>query len=144
MVKRADVLSPRHRVVYSQRRVQERVATLGREISDHYRNRGELLIIGLLKGCFVFMADLARALDIPVQLDFMVVSSYGDDRQSSGDVKIQLDARTSLRNRDVLVVEDIVDSGTTLARLMPQLRAREPRSLEVCALLHKRRMSAFV
>lgn len=130
------------RVVYSAEGVRKRVAELGSSISEHYRGSEPLLMIGLLKGSFVFLADLARTLDIATEIDFMAVSSYGENKHSSGEVVILHDARTSLRGRHVLVVEDIVDSGTTLMRLMPQLRARGPQSLEVCALLHKRRQCA--
>ncbi len=126
-----------HRVLYPESQVRERIAQLGREISDHYRDRGALLVIGLLKGSFIFMADLTRALNVPAQMDFMAVSSYGANNKTSGEVQIHLDVRTPLKDRDVLLVEDIVDSGTTLNRLLPQLRAREPRTLEVCALLRK-------
>ncbi len=126
------------RVVYSAEDVQRRVRELGREITEAYTPEDRLLVLGLLKGSFLFMADLVREIDLPLHTDFMVVSSYGDDTVSSGDVRILYDPALSLKDRAVLIVEDVVDSGTTLRRLLPVLRAREPKSLEVCTLLHKR------
>lgn len=142
MTEHGWILPEGSKVLYTADGVRERVRELGRDISAHYRGSSPLLMIGLLKGSFVFLADLARTLDIPVEIEFMVVSSYGERKSSTGEVTILHDARTSLRGRHVLVVEDIIDSGTTLARLVPQLRARDPESLEICSLLHKRRPSA--
>ncbi|MEX0856183.1 MAG: hypoxanthine phosphoribosyltransferase [Gemmatimonadota bacterium] len=125
-------------VVFSERRIAERVAELGEEITRHYRESEELLVLGLLKGSFIFLADLVRTIELPLQVDFLIASSYGSETSSSGRVKLLLDTNVSLRNRDVLVVEDIVDSGVTLRNIVPLLQARGPRSLEICALLHKR------
>ncbi len=111
---------------------------MGAEISSAYEASDRLLLIGLLKGSFLFLADLARAIDLPLHVDFMVASSYGVGRMSSGDVRLLYDPEASLKDRAVILVEDIVDSGTTLARLIPRLQARDPASLDVCALLHKR------
>jgi hypoxanthine phosphoribosyltransferase len=94
--------------------------------------------LGLLKGSFVFLADLVREIHLPLQVDFLVAASYGDGTRSSGDVRLLYDAEASLEGRAVVVVEDIVDSGTTLARIVPVLEARGARSLEICTLLHKR------
>lgn len=130
---------PEHRVVYDVDTIAERVAGLAREVEACYGPEDRLLLLGVLKGSFVFMADFARALDLPVQVDFMTVSSYGDATESSGTVRIEAEPRLPLEGRNVLLVEDIVDSGTTMNRLIPYLEEREPASLEVCALLHKRK-----
>ncbi len=116
--------------------LQRRVAELGVEISRDYANR-DLVMIGVLKGAIVFMADLMRHITIPCELDFMAVSSYGSSTDSSGVVRILKDLDASIEGRDVLIVEDIIDSGLTLQYLLRSLRAREPASLEVCALLTK-------
>jgi hypoxanthine phosphoribosyltransferase len=114
----------------------QRVAELGKEITSDYAGRPPLLV-GVLKGAFVFMSDLARSIDLPVEFDFMAVSSYGSATRTSGVVRIMKDLELDLTDRDVLIVEDIVDSGLTLAYLRRNLAARGPRSLEVCALLVK-------
>jgi hypoxanthine phosphoribosyltransferase len=124
--------------VFSEDQIAKRVQELAAEISSVYTEKDRLLVIGLLKGSFIFMADLVRAITLPHQVDFLVASSYGAGRVSSGDVRLLYDPATSLEGRAVLLVEDIVDSGTTLRRLLPRLQARDPSSLEVCALLHKR------
>lgn len=128
----------RERVVFPADVIQARVRSLAREIESVYDAEDRLLLVGLLKGSFMFLSDLARALALPVQVDFLVVSSYGDGRISSGNVRIDYDARLPLEGRNLLLVEDIVDSGTTLDHLVPVLRARGARSVETCALLHKR------
>jgi hypoxanthine phosphoribosyltransferase len=125
-------------VVYSAEEIAVRVADLGREISDAYPADEPLLLLGLLKGSFIFMADLVRRLTRPVTLDFLVAASYGSGTATSGQVRLLYDPETSLADKHVLLVEDIVDSGVTLDRLIPLLQERRPRSLEVCALLHKR------
>jgi hypoxanthine phosphoribosyltransferase len=114
--------------------LQRRVAELGAEITADYAGRRPLLV-GVLKGAFMFMSDLARAIDLPVEFDFMAVSSYGDATRSSGVVRIVKDLDLDLTGRDVIVVEDIVDSGLTLSYLRRYLEARRPASLQVCALL---------
>jgi hypoxanthine phosphoribosyltransferase len=124
------------RVVVSEEQLQNRIRELGKEIAADYEGRAPLLV-GVLKGAFVFMADLARAIDLRVEFDFMAVASYGAATKSSGVVRIVKDLDADLTNRDVLVVEDIVDSGLTLAYLKRNLLARHPASLEVCALLVK-------
>lgn len=126
------------RIVFDEEAVQRRVRELAAEITKAYTASDRLVVLGLLKGSFLFMADLVREIDLPLHVDFLVVSSYGDEKVSSGDVRILYDASTSLEGRAVLLVEDIVDSGLTLERLVPRLRARGPKSLEVCTLLHKR------
>src|ERR1700742_2263043 len=123
-------------VLIDEERLQERIRDLGREISADYAGR-ELLLVGVLKGAVFFMADLMRTLTIPCEIDFMAISSYGAQTDSSGVVRILKDLDINIEGRDVLVVEDIIDSGLTLSYLMRNLEAREPASLEVCALLAK-------
>jgi hypoxanthine phosphoribosyltransferase len=126
------------RVVYSAEAIAARVAEIGREITAAYPASEPLLLLGLLKGSFIFMADLVRQLERPVMLDFLVAASYGNGTVSSGEVALLYAPETGLDGKHVILVEDIVDSGTTMNRLIPVLEARNPRSLEVCALLHKR------
>lgn len=121
-------------LVVSEAALQSRIAELGKQITDDYEGRPPLLV-GVLKGAFVFMADLARAIDLPVEFDFMAVASYGAATKTSGVVRIVKDLDLDLTGRHVLVIEDIVDSGLTLAYLRRNLLARGPASLEVCALL---------
>lgn len=116
--------------------LQARIAELGAEITRDYDGRPPLLV-GVLKGAFMFMSDLSRAIDLPVEFDFMAVSSYGAATRTSGVVRIIKDLDLDLHGRDVLIVEDIVDSGLTLNYLRRTLLAREPASLEVCTLLLK-------
>ena len=116
--------------------LQRRVAELGGEVSRDYEGR-DLVMVGVLKGAVLFLADLMRSIDVPCEVDFMAVSSYGSQTDSSGVVRILKDLDASIAGRDVLVVEDIIDSGLTLQYLMRNLRAREPASVEVCALLTK-------
>ncbi len=123
-------------VVVSADDVAKRVAELGAEITADYADRPPLLV-GVLKGAAMFMSDLSRAITLPVEFDFMAVSSYGSATRTSGVVRILKDLDLDLTDRDVIVVEDIVDSGLTLQYLRKNLRARGPRSLEVCALLVK-------
>ncbi len=116
--------------------LQRRVAELGAEISREYAGR-DLVMVGVLKGALLFIADLMRQLTVPCEVDFMAVSSYGSSTDSSGVVRILKDLDAPIEGRDVLIVEDIIDSGLTLQYLLRNLRARNPGSLEVCALLTK-------
>ncbi len=126
------------RVAFTAGQIQTRVGELAREISTAYGPEDRLLVVGLLKGSFIFLADLVRQITLPLHLDFLVAASYGTGTVSSGDVRLLYDPAAPMKGRAVLVVEDIVDSGATLGKLLPHLRARGPRSVEVCALLHKR------
>lgn len=117
-------------------RIAARVRELGAEITNAYAGR-ELVLICVLKGSYVFAADLARAIDLPLRIEFLGVRSYGADTRSSGVVQITHDLSHSIEGDDVLIVEDIVDTGLTLAHLLKLLATRSPRSLEVCSLLHK-------
>jgi hypoxanthine phosphoribosyltransferase len=121
-------------LLLSKEQIAARVAELGAQISQDYAGRSPLLV-GILKGAFVFMADLSRVIDAPVEFDFMAVSSYGNATKTSGVVRIVKDLDLDLTNRHVIIVEDIVDSGHTLSYLRRYLQARKPASLEVCALL---------
>ena len=125
-------------VVYDAETIAERVEAVAREIEAAYEVDDRLLMIGVLKGSWVFMADLARALRLPLQVDFLSVSSYGEDTVSSGQVRIESEPRIPVEDRNVLLVEDIVDSGLTLDRVVEMLLERGARSVEVCTLLHKR------
>ncbi|MGH9107787.1 MAG: hypoxanthine phosphoribosyltransferase [Acidimicrobiales bacterium] len=123
-------------VVVTEEQIQRRIGELGALITTDYQGRPPLLV-GVLKGAFVFMSDLARAVQLPVEFDFMAVASYGSSTRTSGVVRIVKDLDTDLAERHVLVVEDIIDSGLTLAFLLRNLAARHPASLAVCALLAK-------
>ena len=118
------------------REIAERVRVLGQTISRDYAGL-ELVVISVLKGSFIFSADLVRAIDVPMRIEFFGVRSYGAATVSSGEVQITLDLAHPITGADVLVIEDIVDTGLTLTYLLEQLRARGPRSVKVCALLHK-------
>jgi hypoxanthine phosphoribosyltransferase len=123
-------------VLIDEESLQRRIAELGEEISADYAGR-DLLLVGVLKGAVFFMADLMRRLTIPCEIDFMAISSYGAATDSSGVVRILKDLDINIEGRHVLVVEDIIDSGLTLSYLMRNLEAREPATLEICALLTK-------
>ena len=123
-------------VLVSAEDLQRRVAELGKQIASDYAGK-PLLLIGVLKGAVFFLSDLMRHIDIPVEVDFMAVASYGSATDSSGVVRILKDLDAAIEGRDVLIVEDIVDSGLTLQYLMRNLGSRNPRTLEVCALLVK-------
>ena len=124
------------RVLVDADELQQRVAELGKEITSDFADEPPLLV-GVLKGAFMFMADLSRSVDLPVEFDFMAVSSYGSSTRTSGVVRIVKDLDIDLTGRRVLIVEDIVDSGLTLSYLRKNLLARGPASLDVCALLVK-------
>jgi hypoxanthine phosphoribosyltransferase len=117
--------------------IQDRVRSLGEQIAVDYEGREELLLVGVLKGCVMFMVDLARAISLPIAIDFIAVSSYGQSTESSGVVRLLKDLDTDISGRHVLIVEDIIDSGLTLNYLRSQLLRRHPASLRICALLNK-------
>jgi hypoxanthine phosphoribosyltransferase len=123
-------------IVFDEATIAARVESLGAEITDAYPD-GELLVLGLLKGSFIFLSDLVRKIERPVQVDFLVASSYGAGTVSRGTVRLLYDPETRLEGKHILVVEDIIDTGKTLQRLMTLLGARRPRSLGICALLDK-------
>jgi len=128
---------PAAAILFSEEQIQSRVADLGRAIARDYAGRSPVLVT-MLKGAVVFLADLFRAIDLPVRVDFMSISSYGSDSEASGGVvRILKDLDQDIGGEDVIVVEDIIDTGLTISYLLATLRARQPASLEVCALLDK-------
>ena len=124
-------------IVYDEATIAARVQSLGREITQAYPD-GDLLVLGLLKGSFIFLSDLVRKIERPIQVDFLVASSYGDGKESSGTVRLLYDPETRLEGKHILLVEDIIDTGKTLQRMMGLLGARRPRSVAICALLDKK------
>ena len=133
----ADIIPDLERVLLTQEEISLRVAELAQQISDDYREQGNLYLVGILKGAFIFMADLVRELAIPHVVDFMALSSYGNSATSSGAVRILMDLRAPIENRDILLVEDIVDTGQTISYLRKTLLGRRPRSLKSCVLVQK-------
>lgn len=121
----------------SAKSIAARVEALAKEITANYNDADKLVVVGLLRGSFVFIADLVRELKMPVEVDFLEVSSYGDTMTSSREVRILKDLRGEINGLDVLLVEDIVDTGHTMHHVQALLKSRQPRSLEVCALLDK-------
>ena len=124
-------------ILIKENEIHERVASLNKEINQFYKNSKKLLVVGLLRGSFVFIADLAREIDLPIEIDFLEASSYGNSTESSREVKILKDLAGEISGKDVLVVEDIVDTGHTLKHVLQLLNSRNPRRIEACALLDK-------
>jgi hypoxanthine phosphoribosyltransferase len=124
-------------VLISADEIQSRIADLAKQVTEDYRGK-DLLLVGVLKGAFVFMADLARQVSLPIEFDFMAVSSYGSATKSSGVVRILKDLDYEITGRHVLLVEDIIDSGLTISYLLRYLEARRPASLEICSLFWKK------
>lgn len=125
-------------VMIAQETIASRIAELGQEITEHYRDSGsEMVLVGLLRGSFMFMADLCRAIEVSHEVDFMTASSYGSGMSSTRDVKILKDLDEDIRGKDVLIVEDIIDSGNTLSKVREILQLRGPKSLAICTLLDK-------
>ena len=125
-------------ILFSRAEIQKRVRELAGQISDDYAG-GDLVVIGILKGAFIFMADLVREINIPCRIDFVRVASYGASSESFGKVVMTKDIETSIKGRDILIVEDIVDTGLTLQYLVEWLKERNPHSLKICAFLDKRK-----
>jgi len=123
-------------VLFDREELKNKVAELGSKITEEYRGR-EVLVVGILKGAFIFMADLIREIQIPLEIDFMDVSSYGISTSSSGEVRIIKDLENSIQDKDVLIVEDIIDTGLTLKYITELLKTRNPRSVKVCCMLDK-------
>ena len=127
-------------VLITEQQIQDKIKDLAKQVSDDYPERGDradLVLVGVLKGAVMFMTDLARALEIPVQMEFMAVSSYGSATSSSGVVRILKDLDRDIAGRNVLIVEDIIDSGLTLSWIRSNLESRSPASVEICTLLRK-------
>ena len=125
------------RIVFDEATIARRVEELGREITEAYAD-GELLVLGLLKGSFIFLSDLVRQIDRPLQLDFLIASSYGAGKVSSGKVQLLYDPNTALAGKHILLVEDIIDSGRTMQHLVAIMEQRNPASLAICTLLDKK------
>jgi len=132
-----EVDAPVRSVVFSAERIRERVSQMAADITAHYEGEDDLLVLGLLKGSFIFLADLVRWIDRAIHVDFIVASSYGPGRRTSGEVNLLYDPTAPMEGRHILLVEDIIDSGTTIQRLADALHERNPASLELCALLDK-------
>ncbi len=126
-----------HKLLYSADYIHQQVRRLGAEINRDYQGK-DVLLVGVLKGSFLFFADLARVITVPTVIDFVRLASYGSDTQSSGIVEMRKDLELPIKDRDVIIVEDIVDSGYTLEALYNRLMIREPRSLKICTLIDKR------
>ena len=125
-------------VMIPEAEIKARIAELGRQITERYKDSGsDMVLVGLLRGSFMFMADLCREVQVSHEVDFMTASSYGSGMSTTRDVKILKDLDEDIRGKDVLIVEDIIDSGNTLARLMPMLKERKPADICVCTLLDK-------
>ena len=131
---------PTRRVLLSEKQIETRVTALAEEISKDYADKGELVMIGVLKGSFIFLADLSRRMSIPRHIEFLSVSSYSEG-STQGAVRLDMDVRQDIQDKHVLVVEDIVDTGNTLDYLLDMLRSRHPASIKTCALLHKAHMT---
>ncbi len=126
------------KILVSEEEIKKIVQRLGAEINAHYGQLDrELIVVGLLRGSFIFMADLVRQIKIPLVVDFMTLASYGDGTVSSGDVKVVMDLDSSIEGRDILLVEDIVDTGRTFSKVIRMMRNRNPRSLNICTFLNK-------
>lgn len=123
-------------LLYSQERIAKEVARLATEINRDYAGQ-EILVVGILKGSFLFIADLVRQITVPVTIDFMRLASYGTETQSSGIVELRKDIELPVQGKDLLIIEDIVDSGLTLDTLYTKLMQRNPRSLKICTLIEK-------
>ena len=135
--KEADVTESMPEVLISEDEIRAKVEELARRISVDYHDVDDLILVGVLKGSFIFLADLARRLTVPRSVDFMALSTYGDDTETDGAVRMIMDLRRNIAGKHVVVVEDIVDTGYTLAYLIRTLAARQPASLKTCVLVHK-------
>lgn len=124
-------------ILFTEEQLQQRVTELGRQIAADYADAKDLIVISVLRGAAIYMADLVRAIELPLEMDYMAVSSYGAETKSSGVVRIIKDLSSHIEGRDVIIAEDILDSGLTLKYLSKTLASRNPRSLEVAALLRK-------
>lgn len=124
-------------VLISETQLQNRIQELGQEITSDYQGKGDLVLICVLKGSYLFLADLSRAIDLPLTVDFMSVSSYGNDFKSSGVVRLIQDLSEAIVDKNVLIVEDIIDTGLTMSYLLENLKTRKPKSLKIVSLLNK-------
>ena len=131
------MLNDIERVLITDEQIKEKIKQLGEKISNDYKHSDNFLLVGVLKGAVLFMSDLIRHIDIPLQIDFMAVSSYGSSTESSGVVRILKDLDETVEGKDLLIVEDIIDSGLTLSYMCNILKSRKPASVKICALLDK-------
>ena len=131
------MLNDIERVLITDEQIKEKIKQLGEKINNDYKQSDNFLLVGVLKGAVLFMSDLIRHIDIPLQIDFMAVSSYGSSTESSGVVRILKDLDETVEGKDLLIVEDIIDSGLTLSYMCNILRSRKPASIKICALLDK-------
>jgi len=136
VIENDSMISGKLKVLLTAEQIQARIKELGREITENYRGK-DLVLVGVLKGAFVFLSDLSRAIDLPLKIDFLGLSSYGDSTKTSGVVKITHDLTQPIEGKDVLVVEDIVDTGLTLAYLLENFKTRKPKSVSICTMLYK-------
>ena len=132
-------MNPNHTIktLISEQQIKQRIQEMADEINERYKDSDSLILIGLLRGSVIFLADLARLITVPVVLDFMTTSSYGCGTDSSGDVKILKELDEEIHGRDVLIVEDIIDTGNTLTKIKKMLLLRDPKSFAICTLLTK-------
>jgi len=138
MLSEIEIMKHTVEVMISEQEIKDRVTELGQKITAAYQDRGrEMVLVGLLRGSFMFMADLCRAIDVSHEVDFITASSYGNGMSSTRDVKILKDLDEDIRGKDVLIVEDIIDSGNTLSKVREILQLREPASVAICTLLDK-------
>lgn len=124
-------------ILITEEEIKSKLKELGEKITKDYRDKKDVLLVGVLKGAVLFIADLIRHIDLPVQVDFMAVSSYGASTESSGVVRILKDLDENIEGKNILIVEDIIDSGLTLSYLYNMLKSRKPASIKICALLDK-------
>ncbi len=124
------------KILFTREELSEKTRELGKKISEDYKDK-DLLVVSLLKGAFVFTADLVREIDVPVEIDFMTTSSYGHEEESTGKVKLISDINTSVEGRDVLIVDDIMDSGYTMEKVRDYLTSKNPKSIKICTMLDK-------
>jgi len=130
------IQNKKERVLFAREDIAYRIREMGIEISEFYKGN-EIVVISLLRGSFIFTADLVREIKSPVEVDFMTTASYGDEEVSSGMVNILQDIRTDIKNRDVLIVDDIIDTGNTLSKVIEHLSLKQPKSIKICVMLDK-------
>ena len=130
------IQNKKERVLFAREDIAYRIREMGTEISEYYKGN-EIVVISLLRGSFIFTADLVREIKSPVEVDFMTTASYGDEEVSSGMVNILQDIRTDIKNRDVLIVDDIIDTGNTLSKVVEHLSKKQPKSIKICVMLDK-------
>jgi hypoxanthine phosphoribosyltransferase len=133
----ADIHPHVEKILISEEQIHTRLVELGAQIAKDYKDAKDVVLVAILKGSFIFVADLVREIHIPTRIEFMAVSSYGNETSSSGAVKIVMDLRTDIENKHVIIVEDIIDTGLTMKFLLNLLSSRKPASLQVCSLLRK-------